>query len=185
MTDCNLESKPNTYPNRVSSLSWTDPSCIFWARAVRGSFFCGTEGTVLSLELLTLSSFPSTSPQDFSLLPYGFYYTHMQLILWLQENAKSQKVSSLKTPVLKYFENHILLSLSWNDWPKMYLNYCQRQVNSFNLRFKQLACHLSLRRVSVCVPLLSGGLYYSIKRENLNVNYFCSNTLGKTYLWLC
>lgn len=79
--------------------------------------------------------------------------THTQLILELEENAKSQKVSSPKTPVLRHSEKHFLLSFSWSDWHQAYLNYCQGEINSFKLRFKQPACHLSLPEV-LCAPAL-------------------------------
>lgn len=137
------EKKANTYPSRVSSLSWMDPSCMFWARAVRGSFFCGTEGTELSLVLLTLSSFPSTSPRRFCCSS-----------IWFLLHKHSSFLDSKKMPSHKKFQApRLLLSdtlrstffsalVEW--WPKANLNYCQGEINSFKLRFKQAACHISL-----------------------------------------
>lgn len=143
MSDSKSGKKANTHPSRVSSLSWMDPSCMFWARAVRGSFFCGTEGTELSLVLLTLFSFPSTSPLRFCCSS-----------IWFLLHKHSSLLDSKKMPSHKKFQAPRLLfsdtlrstffsaSVEW--WLKANLNYCQGEINSFKLRFKQAACHISL-----------------------------------------
>lgn len=80
--------------------------------------------------------------------------TQTQLILGLQENAKSQKVSSPKTAVLRHSKKHFLLSFSWNDRPKVYL-YCQEERSSLKLRFKPLDCHVSVPEVLFAPALRS------------------------------
>lgn len=158
-----------------------DPSCIFWARAVRGSFFYGTEGTELSLVLLTLSSLPSISPLRFC-----------SSSIWFLLHKHSSFLDSKKMPSHKKFQAPRLLFsdtlkstffsvLAGMTGPK-YISTAKKREAALSWDLNHwIVMSLSQRS---CVPLLSG-LCYSIKGESVNVNYCWFWCFKKIYPQLC
>lgn len=182
MSDSKSGKKATTYPSRVSSLSWMDPSCIFWARAVRGSFFCGTEGTVLSLVLLTLSSFPRTSPLRFCSSSMWFLLHTRSSFLDLKKMPSHKKFQSLRLLLSDTLKSIFFSVLAGVIGPKCISTTVKERETALSWDLSnQLATSLSQRS---CVPLLSG-LCYSKKGKNVNVNHFWFWCFKKTYLRLC